>query len=565
MDDNNITNIGSVSSYDLPDNRGTANYFLKTDGVGGTSWAATAGGGGALLTSGGAMDGAVSGSNTGITNLNGISLAYTTGGGAVSFTDIDGVGDINQFSTGTVTFGKTLLGSGYSFPSGSSTAGHVLALNPSDNTQLTFQAPTGLGVFEETAAGGATNYDTVTIKGTQGDKALSVGYNASVLQRNIKFAVYEESPTTNIICREQLDYRVFDKEISNSNFTLLEAWNGSGFSGAAGINPLYMRGTAFTGTSPCLGFQSHLVGEVKGTATNEMFINRGSVQSATKLSVGIPLLTEPESCFTAQGAIDITPSQRGIHAGDYTAGGTDYGAMNVVGTTGGFVDFHKADGAGTTQGRIITNHTTSELTVGGRAITTLNVLTLGNVLSLNGNVTIDYQEGIYFHQAAPTEYGIAREAGSWAGVFPTDYPKLRIAFGSGIKFVVGTTAQFDFFFDAFGTGSPKIQFRPSGGIISDYNPLPRVAATVTAAGGVTWGRNVTTVVRNATGFYTVYFASGNFTSNRYTAHVTPIGQWYRTASTYLKNNTNVSVLISRNVSGTAAPVDCPFDITIIGF
>jgi hypothetical protein len=561
MDDNNITNIGSVSSYDLPNNRGTANYFLKTDGLGGTSWAATAGGGGALLTSGGAMDGAVSGSNVGITNLNGISLAYTTGGGAVSYTDIDGVGDINQFSTGTVTFGKTLLGAGYSFPTGSSTAGHVLALNPSDNTQLTFQAPTALGLFEETAAGDATKYDTVTIKGTQTDKCLSIGYNSATIERNVKLLVYEPS-TTNIISREQLDYRVFDTEVNTNYFTLLEAWNGSGFSGVAGVNSLYSRGTGLVGSAPCIGFQSHIVGEVKGTATNEMFINRGSVNVAYKLSVGqSDLLAKPESPFFAQGAIDITPSQRGIHAGDYTASSTDYGALEIVGNTGGFIDFHKADGLGATQGRIITNHTTGTLTAGGLNTTTLNTLVTGlPVLTMTGNVVADYEQGLYFLNSAFNQYGIAREAGAWA-----TSPKLRIAFGTGIKFVTSNASNFEFNFDSVGVASPLIQFRPTGSIISEFNPIPRITAVVTSLGGVTHSRNVSTVNRNATGYYTVYWAAGIFTGNRYTAHVTPIGAWYRTASTYLKNNTNVSVLISANVSGTAAPVDCPFDITITGW
>ena len=562
-DSNNISNIGSVSSYDLPDNRGTANYFLKTDGVGGTSWSATAGGGGAVLTAGSAMDGVSSGSNTGITNLNGISLAYTSGGGgAVTYTDIDGVGDINQYQTGTVTFGKTLLGAGYSFPTSSSTAGFVLALNPSDNTQLTFQEKAG-GVWTDTAAGAGTKYDTVTIKGTQADKAVSIGYNTATIERPVKLLVYEGSGVANIISRQQLDYRVFDKEISTNNFTLFEAWNGSGFAGQAGANSIYMRGTAYTGSSPCIGLQSHLVGEAKGTGTNEMFVNRGSINAATKLSVGLPnLLTDPESCFVAQGAVDITPSQRGIHAGDYTAGGGDYGALEVVGDTGGFIDFHKADGLGATQGRIITNHTTGTFTAGGKSYVTLNTFDNGTVLGMTGDVIEDYEQGLYFHNAAYNQYGIAREAGAWSGA---TLPHLRIAFASGIKFVTSSANQFNYYFDSLGVAAPKIQFRGTGSIISEFNPLPRVTGVITSAGAITWGRNLTTVNRNATGYYTVYWSAGIFTSNRYTVQVTPIGAWYVTASTYVKNNTNVGVLISANVSGTAAPFDCPFDITITGW
>ena len=201
------------------------------------------------------------------------------------------------------------------------------------------------------------------------------------------------------------------------------------------------------------------------------------------------------------------------------------------------------------------------MTAGGLNTTTLNTLVTGlPVLTMTGNVVADYEQGLYFLNSAFNQYGIAREAGAWATA-----PKLRIAFGTGIKFVTSNATNFEFNFDSVGVASPLIQFKPGGSIISEYNPLPRVAATVSSAGGITWSRNVTSVVRNSTGYYTIFFAAGIFTSNRYTAHVTPIGAWYVTASPYLKSNTSVRVLISRNISGTAAPYDRPFDITIIGF
>ena len=41
---NNISNIGSVSQFTLPNNRGTANYVLSTDGAGTTSWVSASAG-----------------------------------------------------------------------------------------------------------------------------------------------------------------------------------------------------------------------------------------------------------------------------------------------------------------------------------------------------------------------------------------------------------------------------------------------------------------------------------------------------------------------------------------
>ena len=504
-----------------------------------------------IRLSGDAMDGTVSGTNSGISNINGLNLAYTaSGGGTVSYTALDGVGDFNQIQTGTVTFAKTILGTGgYSFPNATSTAGFLLGINPSDTTELTFQDPLGIAssVWEETTGSG-TAYDTVSIRGTQANKALSIGFTGTLAKSNfVRLFTFDASNP--VVSRVQSGANLFLDTICNvtSGYSQIRAENNT-----AAANKLYLTG------KDGVVIQHTTTG---GSTSDITATTASSLNTAANISVGVGLGTSvPESSLVANGSVDITSvTQTGVHLGQLN----NYGIVEMVGSAGGSIETQdQTDTAATTfNNRILYEAVDAagadrfSITNRARGTTSVNEWFSGN-----GDVQNNNFQGYEWYTPIAGQYCIKRESGLWSA----PYPNLLLAFGTGLKYVtnVGVAGSHKFYTDGVGTTKVAEISGASGKIDTNFNPMIYASGVTTAAGtGFLRSRNCTSITLTAYGQYTIAL-SITMPSTNYSVTINPEGS---PCNGYVFDKTTTSFKVVTYVSSTTTTATLSFSFVVVDF
>ena len=494
---NSITGLGGVTTLSMNTNKITsvADGTATTDAVNLGQLTTTTGL--FLPLAGGTMDASAditlnAGDVTGATDITctgtvtGANLAGTLTTAAQP--NITSVGNLTALNINTQ----------YNLPTATSTGGFLLGINPANTAQLTFQDPTAIedSVWKEITAGSA--YDTAVLRGTQGNQAVSIGYDTAALPTADLVRLFVNDTTNAVITRNQ-SATIQTDVISTTTFGQIKADNATGAGTSA---PLFVTGRG--------GVNLQHILPADGAVTTITTTTQSSFNTQANMSIGAGFTAEPESSIVAQGPLNnANPTQKGVHLGDVS----DFGVVQLAGSNGGTVEFTDQTESGTTSfnSRIFYDNvgqpTNFDLVTWTNRPTGQS--TSYEWLAGCGNVVLNVFQGLNFYNpssAPTTEYSIGREPGVWSSPFPSLYQ----SWGTGMKFVtnaaIGAQATFKWYFDNAGT-TPQVEISNGGKIASSYNPMIYASGVTTAAGtGFLRQRNTTSISLTATGQYTITLA-----------------------------------------------------------
>jgi hypothetical protein len=404
--------------------------------------------------------------------------------------------------------------------------------------------------WEEKTAGSA--YDTLTVKGTQADKAVSIGYNSAALPTSNLVRLYVYDASNAVVTRNQ-SATITTDVIATTSYSQILADN---VTGAGTSAPLFLTGRGNV-------ILQHVL-PADGSSTNITSTTASSFNTQVGMTIGAGFIAEPESSIVAGGTINNSnPSQKGVHLGDIG----DYGTVQLCGSNGGTVEFTDQTEVGTTtfNSRIFYNNT---LGATNDLITWVNrpknASTSYEWLAGCGNVVQNVFQGLNFYNpsSSPTrEYSIGRELGAWSAPFPSLYQ----SWGTGIKFVtnaaIGAQATFKWYFDNAGT-TPVVEISNGGKIASSYNPMIYASGVTTSAGtGFLRSRNTTSISLTATGQYTITL-SITMPSTNYGVTISPE---FSASNGYVFNKTTTTFEVVTYVSASGVLGTLSFSFVVTDF